>query len=1668
MSKFLHIISMATQTIEELEVGDKLPKREGLSPVESLEDAKKDQKKEELEQINLSLDEFADKVSATMIELGKLCSRVEVPIIDSPVIPEKTADIEKLFMELETKTASLNSERKEFEKIIKNASDKIGSGTETDISVFANELKKAREAHVTFVRIEAELEDCANQHNLALEKYRAAKIREAGFSSRQEVTQRQQELLAERDKIDKSMFRLGRFLKKGDADQLWKEHQKLEMVVSSSVSEQSNKYFYSNKDKVNSHIRNIGDDVVTLVASQAKTLIEKSNSEMQTYGEDFSPELGEELSREYNDKVLRQKLEEEIAMTRKKDVDHDWGTEAVREKALKILFKYYGTDFSFNRSYRDSDDVVKEKADLRSIVDFFPYKLKEFLERRLMITRRYDDWEKTFEAVGKNVPINRFVNKLSKSFGDAKKSINDEGGSNFHAVVAGISSEKQKIEDKYSKPALDKFSTERWNVFRSNKIVQSTFSGKQLNAYEVSIANDLGEELKGARAPEETYMYARKLFELQSKDIAPILTLTAFRLCKDGGRSQFLYNAGDYGTRDSALCKYFESFSKDDLDKLRAINPETVEIIEEVLKNKDNFNDSDITTKDANEAEESRKPNPTFLYIQSKLAELSCRILDEGTETEKMFVINTIKRLRNEPLGIQADALRKMMEDPKDNYWVTEKAQDVFFDRFINSGELESLRIVLNNSTLSYPYQEKILDILTSHWDLVSHFGELLTKADLDLLSSKMVVFLKAKAEDANQRTRIKAFVLAEHLGIDLKPTAKDFVEMYDVFYDLPSEIRNKLYSMGMNLDLTEEQGSHVANYMYHRAIFMERDLFINQEAVAQAKKIVDKFIVGKMFTEEDKEALLWSMSGKNKAELIDTSQGKCTRENWSTLLSYYVYLSGEQFHPETNEAKVKLANMFSNLHPENRDFCLSELQNMWQEYLASSEGAQFPVRAKVLMDARERVEGVGDLKHIDGMIGIMNNVNKLDKLPKTSKRTKEGVHEGLNSQEQRFKDERWSDDDKTAFYNISSSVLEVAPSLYTDFLDVFEVMNSKSMKEFARRQLPLYQANLVVLQNQDGKYNARELVQLRKNLEGLKSELVAAKTPKNSQDQDVAKIFASQEKNLVSMLENKVERRFGLIKIPEVITDEHIRNMRDMTIFIANINGRNETKELTIGLYLGLILNNEWDKFRAGQDIDLSLYFDEHNVRKLSEIIKEKKLLSEGTFSNLGLDEKTTATFKEKLQEETVSQSVGSIQTIDIKLGNTKRNLEDLADPDIYTDDAEKKIVGLLKEKGKLIGGVLAKTYSQASGKSMKMSEEELSLQEKLKEIYDIKEWTPSRVKELQDKVQLPSLILNMLKKLEDEEIDENINKLQELLNPSPEIIEIMNAFGEDFKPSSGAMALSQDLTYLENIIVKNENKIGADQRLVLKKYLESINAQMVVLENIYTKTKEYFDKIKKGSHATTNVVLKSRLSEIESILNQTGDATPITTLVTSNMAVVIENMRQCLGCLRKEVNNDTNLTFGDANKFYMVSLGEKSTGSIADQLVYVLPVETAEYGKEMSFVVDKLYGAKTADVLLSHTKALLKKYVALKKEFPEAKLSVFVSSAALSTAGSNIESYVGMVTKDMADSLGKSIHFNEVGSAKVDVPKSALGANYIEFGGESARKEGEREVSGLRLTVD
>lgn len=778
----------------------------------------------------------------------------------------------------------------------------------------------------------------------------------------------------------------------------------------------------------------------------------------------------------------------------------------------------------------------------------------------------------------------------------------------------------------------------------------------------------------------------------------------------------------------------------------------------------------------------------------------------------------------------------------------------------------------------------------------------------------------------------------------------------------------------------------------------------------------------------------------------------------WQQLLMGYARANSQMWGlPKLSEVSTERINVLFN-DPKVRDACLNGLRDQWVTYLKSGKPEEVPFSLNMMSEFINYCGGAGPLSQVNSLNTLSNSVNYAFSRETTVDRTKLEISQGLASMEDRFARERWSNEDRTDFYNISRDIMGAAPSIFSDYLSLFGKLTPSQLREFSKDIYPLYRSKLVLMEKKDDEgtrsFAKEQLMDMRRDIRNFSEVFSAGEAA-----------FDAQKAKLLGEITGLFKERFGIIKIPETFTPEHMRSFTNVSAYLANLHGRTPQKDTILGFYLSLMVNNRWDDYRKRVDVNPDELLIPEKSETIKKFLQERQRLNSLTSESVGIQPDEMPEFFKLLQQETSNVVIGNIETIDVKLTNIVLNLRGLEDVDLYTNPMDKQRMGLLLAYGnKKIGSVTARMHQQLASpaKVAQFSEEETRIQTRITQIMQERglELNPQTLKEnFQDGIKPLSTVVNLMSFVEEKKVEPEIQSLKSLLEPSTEVIEIFKRLGEDFRPTSGAMALSQDLSYLDNLVVKREDELKPEEITLIMGYTSQIRKQVVKLEGIYDQIKNKVGGLRQGNTETTNPLLKEKLDQIDRIINAQVTQQAITSTATDNLNTIIENIRECLSCTKEGCNNDTNLTFGDLNKFYLYSQTEtQKQGSISDQLVFVVPITRPDGSQGMAFVFDRIYGTNTPTILENQIDAVLKKQRAIKRRFPEAKLSVFISDAAIQTGGTSTDM---LLEKFRAKNIS-----GQAESVEVNVVESATGDHYVEFGGRS-RTAGKRKVNGVLFSV-
>ena len=836
---------------------------------------------------------------------------------------------------------------------------------------------------------------------------------------------------------------------------------------------------------------------------------------------------------------------------------------------------------------------------------------------------------------------------------------------------------------------------------------------------------------------------------------------------------------------------------------------------------------------------------------------------------------------------------------------------------------------------------------------------------------------------------------------------------------------------------------------------------------------------------DEDSRAIIRGMCKKALG-----GAGEVNKDNILSALTRFIYMDAQDWGGAT-EDDLKIQEAFSEANIANKDEAMRQLRLIYEEYLKSGDGAPFPKSLTILARYMYGNDGAGPLTQIEAFLdycGVLGYTSS-DELKSGIKRT-----------EARIKG--WDNTDKANFYVTSAEILRAGPEFFQEFINVFDRLdNARDFKRFSQEIFPLYRAKLALLKNykdhSDGIGRGYSTVNYDEvDKEKLLNDLHTLLIPFTLQDGN-AEVSENRREDAMTIVKEKLfgeiselfTEKFGILPevIPKELDKDGMRSVENMVLYLSNIKDSNADKKNIIGFFLALQLTKRedgttaWDSFRRGEWCDPYKYLTSERAIDVEAMVGHSDDMSPITEENTRISSRERlGEFRSSLQDEVSEIRVGSVSTIDVKLQNLKGNIEELADPDLYPDPMDKSKIGLVSQypPRMITKTATALWLREKKGIEPSFNKTEAALAEDLiKLLVDAgMEVTPDNInKYLQRGFDKHGLVAKALALIREKNVAEKIAELQDLLVPQGEIVKIFGELGEEFRPGSGVLALSADLEYLDSIVRKGE-KYGAfsgdeaEQRRklsLIRDYLGQIEQRMAELDTIYGEIAKSFESIRRSNDdESASVAMTEKLKEIQEIIGGEDAASNpvIVSTCSTNLNVIIENMRACLSCRTSGMNNDTNLTFGDGYKFYVYSQsGANEWGSIADEIVYFVPTSTEGGEVRMSFVMDKIYGTKNSDILMGHIGVLVKKAKALKAKYPEVPISIFVTSNGCSSCSVPIESESLMAQLEGIDGV-----VVERGVRTVDIPESGLGDHYIEIGDSGdERRNGTRAVDGIEIIL-
>ncbi|MFA6305402.1 MAG: FHA domain-containing protein [Candidatus Gracilibacteria bacterium] len=755
-----------------------------------------------------------------------------------------------------------------------------------------------------------------------------------------------------------------------------------------------------------------------------------------------------------------------------------------------------------------------------------------------------------------------------------------------------------------------------------------------------------------------------------------------------------------------------------------------------------------------------------------------------------------------------------------------------------------------------------------------------------------------------------------------------------------------------------------------------------------------------------------------------DLSNG-VTEDNWQFVLFAYSRLDwGEA------GSSLEFDNQVRALMDSSKNFILDRLIGLRDRVLAKGWGDLTPQEVTLLTS----VYSVSNYKVIESTIGFILYFAPSSSSDSFERRVEGGFNETVRGKSQSLlrkfaqrdrtnhaKNINYTHSDVASFYEKFGLIVRCDTRLLSSTVSTFDALQV-DRENYALMHGGVTQGVVSLLSVASGSVKT-----YLPRVQSLMDDLAV----KISETDDVAQqrvILQECNAQITHMLSSFLEEGMGLKDLPP-ITAEMMERITPFITYLANISNANQEKRLILSFFISLQIFGKWDAFKRGEEIDLSAHLSDENAAKIRDYLSKRAAYD----IFVGFDQ----SFFVKLNESTEAVMVGESGGIVDILGEIDRHAPDLKDPDNFSE-TERHLFAVVQRFGsKKVGKALSMRFRDAS-----YSDEVI---EALGPIDNEKETLPV----LQKVARIFGSLLKFQGVVEAADISGHVRRLEDALTPSSQVIAVFQKIDVEMSSGSGAKPISDDIEYLESILNKKRNEITEEEYNTAKGYLDGVRKTTMELYVVKDAIVKEFSLLDEASTKTSELSdrFKSRLSIFRGILVVEAGEKAITlrSTMTGNLDDAIAHIRQCLACKAKEVNNDTNLTFGDRNRFFIVTreFNMSPSQSLSDEIVTVLETEGEDGKKRFSFVMDNVYGVRSPDILVTNVLAVLKKLRSIRRVAGAQSIDIFVTDAALNSCGLTLQHLQEKIQKEFG-----RVSLRETTRA-VTVAPSASGDGHYEIGG-------------------
>ena len=562
----------------------------------------------------------------------------------------------------------------------------------------------------------------------------------------------------------------------------------------------------------------------------------------------------------------------------------------------------------------------------------------------------------------------------------------------------------------------------------------------------------------------------------------------------------------------------------------------------------------------------------------------------------------------------------------------------------------------------------------------------------------------------------------------------------------------------------------------------------------------------------------------ENKDEIND--------DNWIDITCLYSaneYFEDDKTIPE--EIKIRIRELLQS--DESKDFIYRKLSKLLKISLSDNEDL---TNEEIALLAVLNKKWLWSMWQSESLAKFIYQINKLDKNYKYSKAFSE-----IKWDIKKFIYSHKNDSNEliNSFYQISTSLFERSPAIYRNVIKLLNKLDSKEQEIFYKEIFPLYNVELFLWEN-PWQYKLLwkmvnnnvewQLIPMHDRIKMLMNKLTTDKQI------DVNSLLLEEKNLLVENIKQLFKEKFWIKKIPTEFSKENIESIRWHSIYLSNMNNRDEEKSTVLWYFLALKLNWKRAEFRAWKDFDPSEYMDDSKVYIIKEYLsKRSKRISINKLQDIEEWDRVI------LQENESNTIIWNTNWITDRLHTIESNIKTLLDNDIYSE--RQKIIK--KYVSKDLGKLLAKQFQILSGKSIPLSDEEKQiLSEISSELWDDLN-DIINVQNLQNECKPISAIINFINKILNENLPKEIQDFENLCKPSAEHLELLRKIWINLEDNL-IISSNSYLSYVESWIKKWKDKLTAEEYDSLNWYIVMVHKELDDLYGIKDKLTTLYEDFK------------------------------------------------------------------------------------------------------------------------------------------------------------------------------------------------------------------------------